>query len=118
MWWSALSYWLSQSSTKMPLCTQRRTVLPPSRPSTIASTALNQPRSPSARAAKCRGGSQTVTMEPSALVPPRWSAISMGNSQAALPGPVAIASQTCSGVAGSSTSRRISNSRGILSPPP
>src|SRR5438477_438384 len=47
----------------------------------------------------------------------RPGSISFGNSQVALPGPVAMASQTSSGVAGSSTSRRISNSRDIVTSP-
>src|SRR3954447_3905487 len=40
---------------------------------------------------------------------------SSGNSHEAVPGPVATASQTASGVAGSTTSRRISNSLPISS---
>src|ERR1700687_225975 len=71
------------------------------------SSALNQ--SPCwVRTAKWCGGSHAVTSAPP-------GSISLGNSQAALPAVVATASQTCSGLAGNTTSRLHSKSGGISS---
>jgi hypothetical protein len=49
----------------------------------------------------------------SAIVPPSRPSIAAGTNQAEIPGPVAIASQTCSGVPG--TSIRTSADRGVFS---
>src|ERR1700754_1309189 len=60
-----------------------------------------KPPGPSVRTANRRGRSDSICASGPG---------SSGNSHEAVPGPVATASQTASGVAGSTTSRRISNS--------
>src|SRR6266705_3933237 len=112
------SYSASQSSPRTPLWTSRSTVPPWSRPSTIHSNAMNDPSGPSPRTANRFGGSQAVTVDswvwsPSVhrTVPPsRGSTWLRPMNQESIPGPVAIASHTCSGVASRDNSLRSSNS--------
>src|ERR1700754_2040756 len=65
-----------------------------------------KPPGPSVRTANRRGRSDSICASGPG---------SSGNSHEAVPGPVATASQTASGDAGSTTSRRISNSLPISS---
>src|SRR5918992_670886 len=113
------SYWSSQSSPRMPLCTSRSTLLPPARPSMRYSKAMNVPSGFSwLRNAKRRPGSQAVTV-PSSVKPPmvirvrppsRGSISLRPMNHESIPGPEAIASHTSSGEAGNSICLSISNS--------
>src|SRR4029453_5232122 len=105
------SYSFSQFCPRKPLCTQRTTVLPWSRPSTRYSNTWSAPSSPSGvRLANRVGGSQAVIVVSSAeppmsmrVVPPTRGSISLRPmNQESTPGPVAIASQTSSGEASTS----------------
>src|SRR6266542_5390848 len=107
------SYSFSQFSPRKPLCTQRTTVLPWSRPSTRYSNTWSEPSSPcGVRLANRVGGSQAVTVASSVppcmtmrVAPPSRGSISLRPmNQASTPGPVAIASQTSSGEAPTSIS--------------
>src|SRR6185436_9546195 len=119
------SYSFSQFSPRKPLCTQRTTVLPRSRPSTRYSNAWSAPSSPGAvRLANRVGGSQAVTVVSSDMprkamrvAPPTRGSISLRPmNQASTPGPVAIASQTSSGEASTSISCVSSNGCAISGP--
>ena len=91
-----------------PLCTYRNQVLPPSRPSMVCSTWLNQPFvAVHPRTARRCGGSHAVMVPPNAAAPPTRGSNSIGHSQPPLP--VVTASQYSSGVVRSSPSRTISN---------
>src|SRR5207237_5406003 len=71
---------------------------------------------PAASCAKLRGGSQAVTTECISMPGPKWyftatgfpprSSISVGTNQDEIPGPVARACHTSSGVPGTSNSTR------------
>src|SRR6185436_772411 len=119
------SYSFSQFSPRKPLCTQRTTVLPWSRPSTMYSNAWSEPSSPSAvRLANRVGGSQAVivvsSFEPPRsmrVAPPSPGSISLRPmNQESTPGPVAMASQTSSGEASTSISWVNSNGCAISNP--
>ena len=107
-----------------PLITIRTTQVPPARASTIHSVAsvdgLTRAWStpPTARSGAAAPSRSTRAVEPHAVahvvarsVPPSRSSTSAGCIQALMPGPVAIASQTCSGVPGTSTSSSIRSAR-------
>src|SRR3984885_13832920 len=111
------SSWLSQSSVLAKrLCTTRTTQMPPPRASTLHSSAMGgEPGAqPGASAANLRGGSQAVTTELDSMPGPKFnftatgfpsrSSNSVGTNQDEIPGPVAMACQTSSGVPGTSTS--------------
>src|ERR1700734_4095030 len=108
---------LSQSSVLANrLCTTRTTQTPPARASTLNSVAIGgEPgNQPSASLANIRGGSQAVTTERDSMPGPKFnftatgfpsrSSNSAGVNQDEIPGPVAMACQTSSGVPGTSTS--------------
>src|SRR6516165_10303698 len=90
--------------------------MPPPRVSTLHSSAMvGEPGAqPAASAANLRGGSQTVTTERDSMPGPKFnftatgfpsfSSNSAGTNHDEMPGPVAIACQTSSGVPGTSTS--------------
>src|SRR5256885_9083941 len=114
---SVPSSWLSQSSVLAKrLCTTRTTQMPPPRASTLHSSAMvGEPGAqPLASAANIRGGSQVVTTERDSMPGPKFnftatgfpsrSSNSVGTNQDEIPGPVAMACQTSSGVPGTSTS--------------
>src|ERR1700677_3713854 len=114
---SVPSSWLSQSSVLAKrLCTTRTTQTPPARASTVHSSAMvGEPGSqPAASATNFRGGSHAVTAELDSMPGPKFnftatglpslSSNSAGTNQHEIPGPVAIACQTSSGVPGTSTS--------------
>src|SRR5262245_45117762 len=114
---SAPSSCLSQSSVLAKrLFTTRTTQTPPARASTLNSVAIGgEPRAqPSASLVIIRGGSQAVTTERDSMPGPKVnfaatgfpsrSSNSAGTNQAEIPGPVAMACQTSSGVPGTSTS--------------
>src|SRR5580693_197874 len=114
---SVPSSWLSQSSVVAKrLCTTRTTQMPPPRASTLHSSAMGgEPGTqPGASAANLRGGSQAVTTELDSMPGPKFnftatglpsrSSNSVGTNQDEIPGPVAMACQTSSGVPGTSTS--------------
>src|SRR5215471_10634108 len=114
---SAPSNCLSQSSVLAKrLFTTRTTQTPPARASTVNSVAIGgEPGTqPSATLAIIRGGSQAVTTERDSMPGPKFnvaatgfpsrSSNSAGTNQADIPGPVAMACQTSSGVPGTSTS--------------
>src|SRR6202789_2716109 len=114
---SVPSSWLSQSSVLAKrLCTTRTTQMPPPRASTLHSSAMvGEPGAqPGASAANLRGGSQAVTTELDSMPGPKFnftatgfpssSSNSVGTNQDEIPGPVAMACQTSSGVPGTSTS--------------
>src|SRR6266436_3557355 len=114
---SVPSSWLSQSSVLAKrLCTTRTTQMPPPRASTLHSSAMGgEPGpQPSPCAANIRGGSQAVTTERDSMPGPKFnvtatgfpsrSSNSVGTNQDEIPGPVAMACQTSSGVPGTSTS--------------
>lgn len=116
-----------------PLITMRTTHVPPENASTRHSVANVAAGAPSARhrtspVANLRGGSHAVTFPESFLpepiskanVPPTRSSTVVGCSQALMPGPVAIASHTCSGVPVTSTSRLITreSSSAVMRSPP
>src|SRR5436190_502772 len=114
---SVPSSWLSQSSVLAKrLCTTRTTQMPPPRASTLHSSAMGgEPGTqPLASAANIRGGSQAVTTERDSMPGPKFnvtatgfpsrSSNSVGTNQDEIPGPVAMACQTSSGVPGTSTS--------------
>src|SRR5213079_2438583 len=113
---SVPSSWLSQSSVLANrLCTTRTTQTPPARASTLHSVAIGgEPPQPSPCAANIRGGSQAVTTERDSMPGPKLNVIatglpsrssnSAGTNQDEIPGPVAMACQTSSGVPGTSTS--------------
>src|SRR5439155_25816656 len=108
--------WLSQSSVLAKrLCTTRTTQTPAPRASTLHSVAIGgEPPQPSPCAANLRGGSQAVTTERDSMPGPKFnvtatgfpsrSSNSVGTNQDEIPGPVAMACQTSSGVPGTSTS--------------
>src|SRR5438477_11777280 len=108
--------WLSQSSVLAKrLCTTRTTQTPPARASTLHSSAIGgEPPQPSPCAANIRGGSQAVTADRDSMPGPKFnftatgfpsrSSKSAGTNHDEIPGPVAIACQTSSGVPGTSTS--------------
>ncbi len=109
--------WSSQSSVLAKrLCTTRTTQTPPARASTLHSVASGgEPGAkPSASLANLRGGSQAVTTERDSMPGPKFnftatgfpsrSSNSVGTNQDEIPGPVAMACQTSSGVPGTSTS--------------
>src|SRR6516164_5958780 len=114
---SAPSSCLSQSSVLAKrLFTTRTTQTPPARASTLNSVAIGgEPGAqPSASLANSRGGSQAVTTECDSMPGPKvnltatglppCSSNSAGTNQAEIPGPVAMACQTSSGVPGTSIS--------------
>src|SRR6478736_1294134 len=114
---SVPSSWLSQSSVLAKrLCTTRTTQMPPARASTLHSSAMGgQPGTqPLLSAANFRGGSQAVREERDSMPGPKFNftatgfpsrtSNSAGTNQDEIPGPVAIAFQTSSGVPGTSTS--------------
>src|SRR6516165_4752970 len=113
---SVPSSWLSQSSVLAKrLCTTRTKQMPPPRASTLHSSAMGgEPPQPSPCAANIRGGSQAVMAERDSMPGPKFnftatgfppcSSNSAGTNQAEIPGPVAMACQTSSGVPGTSTS--------------
>src|SRR5215475_9306202 len=114
---SAPSSCLSQSSVLAKrLFTTRTTQTPPARASTLNSVASGgEPGTqPSAFLANNRGGSQAVTTERDSMPGPKFnlaatgfpsrSSNSAGTNQDEIPGPVAMACQTSSGVPGTSTS--------------
>src|SRR5271169_982589 len=90
--------------------------VPPARASTLHSSAMTgEPGAqPGASAANLRGGSQAVTAELDSMPGPKSNftatgfpsriSNSVGTNQDEIPGPVAIACQTSSGVPGTSTS--------------
>src|ERR1700729_154831 len=90
--------------------------MPPPRASTLHSSAMTgEPGAqPGASAANLRGGSQAVTAELDSMPGPKFnftatgfpstSSNSVGTNQDEIPGPVAIACHTSSGVPGTSTS--------------
>src|SRR4029453_2591183 len=96
-----------QSSPRNPLCTNRRTAVPPARASIRYSNACDEPSSPGGSSmASRRPGSQATTVASSGS-----GAMSMNHP--ARPGPGAMARHTTPGGAGSGSARRISNSSGI-----
>src|SRR5271166_1009050 len=108
---------LSQSSVLAKrLFTTRTTQTPPARASTLNSVAIGgEPGTqPSASLANSRGGSQAVTTECDSMPGPKFnftatgfppcSSNSAGTNQDEIPGPVAMACQTSSGVPGTSIS--------------
>src|SRR3954469_1302772 len=113
---SVPSSWLSQSSVLAKrLCTTRTRHTPPARASTLHSVAMGgEPPQPSPCAANIRGGSQVVTVERDSMPGPKSnftatgfpsrSSNFAGTNQDEIPGPVAMACQTSSGVPGTSTS--------------
>src|SRR5262245_33918496 len=114
---SAPSSCLSQSSVLAKrLFTTRTTQTPPARASTLNSVAIGgEPGAqPWASLANSRGGSQAVTTECDSMPGPKvnfaatgfppCSSNTAGTNQAEIPGPVAMACQTSSGVPGTSTS--------------
>src|SRR5579863_3087047 len=114
---SVPSNWLSQSSVLAKrLCTTRTTQIPPPRASTLHSSAMTgEPGAqPAASATNLRGGSQAVTAELDSMPGPKFSftatgfpsrsSNSAGTNQDEIPGPVAMACHTSSGVPGTSTS--------------
>src|SRR4051795_11027025 len=113
---SVPSSWLSQSSVLAKrLCTTRTTQIPPARASTLHSSAMGgEPPQPSPWAANLRGGSQAVMAARDSMPGPKFiftatgfpsrSSNSAGTNQDEIPGPVAMACQTSSGVPGTSTS--------------
>src|SRR6202790_491915 len=114
---SVPSSWLSQSSVlAKTLCTTRTTHMPPPRAPTRHSSAMTgEPGAQQgASAANVRGGSQAVTTELDSMPGPKFnftatgfpshSSNSVGTNQDEIPGPVAMACQTSSGVPGTSTS--------------
>src|SRR5437868_1793087 len=113
---SVPSSWLSQSSVSAKrLCTTRTTQTPPPRASTLHWVAMGgDPPQPSPCAANIRGGSQVVTAERDSIPGPKSNVTAtgfpacssnlVGTNQDEIPGPVAMASQTSSGVPGTSTS--------------
>src|SRR6516225_8818867 len=114
---SAPSSCLSQSSVLAKrLFTTRTRQTPPARASTLNSVAIGgEPGTqPAASLVIFRGGSQTVTTERDSMPGPKLnfaatgfpstSSNSAGQNQAEIPGPVAMACQTSSGVPGTSTS--------------
>src|SRR6516162_1488193 len=114
---SAPSSCLSQSSVLAKrLFTTRTMQTPPARASTLNSVAIGgEPGAqPSASLVIIRGGSQAVTTERDSMPGPKFnvaatgfpsrSSNSVGTNQAEIPGPVAMACQTSSGVPGTSTS--------------
>src|SRR6516162_8967849 len=121
---SAPSSCLSQSSVlEKRLFTTRTTQTPPARASTLNSVAIGgEPGAqPAASLAIIRGGSQAVTTECDSMPGPKFnfaatgfpsrSSNSAGQNQAEIPGPVAMACQTSSGVPGTSTSTWIEERR-------
>jgi len=115
------------ASVPKPLITMRTRQVPSPRASTSHSVASRTAgRSPpgcqSTSWAKRCGGSQAVTVPSRVPKPmskrnrPPWrSSTSVGCSQALMPGPVAIASQTSSGVPATSTSSSTDRGVGCLS---
>src|SRR5437660_1120588 len=113
---SVASSWLSQSSVLAKrLFTTRTRHTPPTRASTLHSVAMGgEPPQPSPCAANIRGGSQAVTAARDSMPGPKFiftatgfpsfSSNSVGTNQDEIPGPVAMACQTSSGVPGTSTS--------------
>src|SRR6202451_4358736 len=107
------SSWLSQSSVLAKrLCTTRTTQMPPARASTLHSSAIGgEPEAqPGASVVNIRGGSHFVTGELDCMPGPKFnftatgfpsrSSNSAGTNQDEMPGPVAMACQTSSGVPG------------------
>src|ERR1700691_3587844 len=94
----------------------RTTQMPPPRASTLHSSAMTgEPGTqPGASAANLRGGSHAVTAELDSMPGPKFNftatgfpstiSNSVGTNQDEIPGPVAMARQTSSGVPGTSTS--------------
>src|SRR6266498_1432776 len=115
---SVPSNWLSQSSVLAKrLFTTRTRDTPPARASTLHSVAMGgEPPQPSPCAANIRGGSQAVTTArdsmpgPKVIVTatgfPSRSSNFVGTNQDEIPGPVAMALQTSSGVPGEGRDRR------------
>src|SRR5215468_2185943 len=114
---SVPSSWLSQSSVLAKrLCTTRTTQTPPARASTLHSVAIvgMSGVQPGDSAVNFRGGSQLVTVAVDSIPGPKLlltatglpscSTISVGTNHDEIPGPVAMACQTSSGVPGTSTS--------------
>src|SRR5271155_3504098 len=114
---SVPSIWLSHSSVLAKrLCTTRTMQVPPARASTLHSSAMiGEPGAqPGDSAPYFRGGSQAVTAELDSMPGPKSNftatgfpsriSNSVGTNQDEIPGPVAIACQTSSGVPGTSTS--------------
>src|SRR5271155_2921970 len=114
---SVPSNWLSQSSVLAKrLWTMRTTQMPPPRASTLHSSAMGgEPGTqPADSAVHFRGGSQPVTGELVSIPGPKLNftatgfpsriSNSAGTNQDEMPGPVAMACQTSSGVPGTSTS--------------
>src|SRR3954468_4067544 len=89
--------------------------MPPPRASTLHSSAMGgEPPQPSPCAANVRGGSHVVTTERDSMPGPKFNVTatgfpsrcsnSVGTNQDEIPGPVAMACHTSSGVPGTSTS--------------
>src|SRR3954465_12497111 len=110
------SSWLSQSSVLAKrLFTTRTRHTPPARASTLHSVAIGgEPPHPLDSPANLRGGSQAVVAPRDSMPGPKFiftatgfpsfSSNSVGTNQDEIPGPVAMACQTYSGVPGTSTS--------------
>src|ERR1700685_1318658 len=109
--------WLSHSFVLAKrLCDTRTMHVPPARASTFHSSVMaGEPGAqPGASVANLRGGSQTVRAELDSMPGPKFnfsvtafpsrSSNSAGTNQDEIPGPVAMACQTSSGVPGTSTS--------------
>src|SRR5262249_42981744 len=114
---SVPSSWLSQSSVLAKrLCTTRTTQTPPARASTLHSVAIvgMSGVQPGDSAVNFRGGSPLGTVAVDSIPGPKvlltaaglpaCFTISVGTNQDEIPGPVAMACQTSSGVPGTSTS--------------
>src|SRR5215472_4296151 len=110
--------WLSHSSVSANrLCTTRTVHVPPARASTVHSVAISGASGPSPLlvALKRCGASHAVTSETESMPGPKFRTIFpptcgstwAGTNHFEMPGPVAIASQTSSGVPGTSTSTEI-----------
>src|SRR5262249_2228248 len=114
---SVPSSWLSQSSVLAKrLFTTRTRQTPPARASTLHSVAMDgiSGVQPGDSPANMRGGSQAVMTARESMPGPKFiftatglpscSSNSVGTNQDEMPGPVAMACQTSSGVPGTSTS--------------
>src|SRR5215211_7012090 len=115
------SYSSCQLSPRKPLCTSRTTVLPPPRPSTRYSNACSDPSGFSSpwnanRSDGCQAVTVDSMVQPGKVIrtaPPAPGSTSFRPmNQELMPGPVVMASQTCSGVASTAISARTSNSCG------
>src|SRR4029077_4169697 len=111
-----ISCWSQSSVLANRLCTTRTTQTPPARASMLNSVAIGgEPgNQPAPSLANIRGGSHFVIFDADSIPGPKsnftatgfppCSSNSVGTNQDEIPGPVAIACQTSSGVPGTSTS--------------